>query len=88
MILIHEYRYGVNEPTPTKLNTPLHIATFNQQLQAMKQLMELGADPKLLNQREQSAIDIALAYDDQLAQETALKILSLQPVSNLELSIR
>jgi ankyrin repeat protein len=54
--------------------TPLHVAAFMKQRDAMKALVDAGADPNALDADRYDAVTIAAVADDPATMEAALKL--------------
>jgi ankyrin repeat protein len=54
--------------------TPLHVAAFMRQRDAMKALVDAGADPNALDADRYDAVTIAAVADDPATMEAALKL--------------
>lgn len=61
---IDSKKYSINEQTTIKKNTPLHIAIEFKQIKAIKLLISLGADYKILNSQGKSPLESAFSLND------------------------
>ena len=74
--LIESKKYSINEQTPIKKNTPLHLAVEFKQLKSIKLLISLRADYNILNQSGKSPLNNIYSSLDQEFIKSSLRVLA------------
>jgi Ankyrin repeat. len=73
--LVITKEYSINEQTPKKKLSSLHIAVMHKQLNCIKLLVMMGAELNIKNSSGLTPLDLALSSDDYKLETFTIKIL-------------
>lgn len=86
--LIKTKEYEVNDQTPKKRQTPLHIAVENKQIESIKTLSLLGADHLIKNNVGQTPFDLALTIENFHFESNIIKLLRGENTNSINLPLK
>ncbi|CAG9331778.1 unnamed protein product [Blepharisma stoltei] len=72
---IESKKYSVNDQTPKKKLSALHVAVENRQLMAIRTLIQMGANISLLTASGKTALDIAIDMMDLIYEKVVIRLL-------------
>ena len=86
--LIKTKEYDVNDQTPKRKQTPLHVSVENKQAESIKTLFLLGADHSIKNCSGQTPFDLALTLEYFHFDSNTIKLLRGENIHSINLPLK